>query len=103
MNPNITNVLNPKALEKQIKIYDTRLQTLQEEVDELQRMRAACQLLLGGTPVSAEAQPEAAGEVAKNAKRAKSKNADGSAATGGGFEEPIAPPPAASEEAALDN
>jgi hypothetical protein len=82
MNPNITNVLNPKALEKQIKIYDTRLQTLMEEVDELQRMRAACSLLLGAP---AEAAPES--EAARNSKKAKAKS------EGPATDESALPPP----------
>lgn len=41
------NVLNPKSLEKQIKIVDARLSELAVELEELEKIKAACQILLG--------------------------------------------------------
>lgn len=73
-NPNITNVLNPKSLEKQIKIYDTRLQVLQAEVEELTRLKSACSLLLGAQP-GAEPTLEAKPAEGAEAKPAKAKGA----------------------------
>lgn len=46
-NLSIPNVLNAKALEKQLKLVETRLQELQVEMDTLHRIKDACQLLLG--------------------------------------------------------
>lgn len=70
-NPNITNVLNPKSLEKQMKIYDSRLQILQAEVEELSRLRAACQLLLGSAPGAEAAAVPAEATDAKGPKGKK--------------------------------
>jgi hypothetical protein len=65
MTPNVTNVLNLKSLEKQLKLYDARITVLQEEMDELQRLRSACHLLLGQAP-----QENASGEGAESTKLA---------------------------------
>jgi hypothetical protein len=46
-NLSIPNVLNGKALEKQLKLVEIRLQELQVEMDTLHRIKDACTLLLG--------------------------------------------------------
>lgn len=48
------NVLNPKALEKQIKIVDARLSELSVELEELEKIKAACQILLGKPTLDAK-------------------------------------------------
>jgi len=52
------NVLNSKALDRQIKILDTRIAELQAEVAELQKRRLACQILLGEPVEFAVAAPD---------------------------------------------
>lgn len=55
--PSIPLVLNPKSLEKQLKILDGRIQVLEGELVALQQLHAACRLLLNQT------QPEPAVET----------------------------------------
>jgi hypothetical protein len=47
--PNL-NILNPKALEKQLKILEGHIGDLQMQIDELEKMRSACLVLLGTVP-----------------------------------------------------
>jgi hypothetical protein len=46
MNLNL-NILNSKALERQIKVVEGRIAELQKELQALERVRAACRILLG--------------------------------------------------------
>jgi len=55
MNTQILNIISPKSLEKQLKVVDSRIQTLQAEIDELTKIRNACLVLLGN---SVEETPE---------------------------------------------
>ena len=68
----INNVLNPKQLEKQIKVIESRMLELQRELDELNRMRDACHTLLGTTP------QQTAGE-SEQSKRGRTKREEESA------------------------
>ena len=43
----LENVINPKSLERQIKIIESRLSELQNETAALEKKREACYLLLG--------------------------------------------------------
>lgn len=49
MNTPFTGIISTKALEKQLKIVDSRLQGLQAEVDELNKIREACMTLLAAS------------------------------------------------------
>jgi YesN/AraC family two-component response regulator len=53
-NLTIPNVLNAKALEKQLKLVETRLQELQTETDALLRIKEACQLLINHSEPASE-------------------------------------------------
>lgn len=58
-NFSIPNVLNPKTLEKQLKLVEGRLTDLQAEIEALTRVKEACQLLMqnseGSVSVGADA------------------------------------------------
>ncbi len=73
MNENILNLINPKSLEKQLKAVEGRMQTLQAEIAELQKIKEACLVLLG----TAAPQPEPVEVVAAptSGKAKKKKNA----------------------------
>jgi hypothetical protein len=43
----VANIISPKALERQIKLFETRIGELNAELSELEKMKTACQLLLG--------------------------------------------------------
>ena len=43
----LENVINPKSLERQIKIIEQRLLELQSETNALEKRREACHILLG--------------------------------------------------------
>lgn len=43
----LENVINPKSLERQIKIIEQRLTELQAETSALEKRREACHILLG--------------------------------------------------------
>lgn len=43
----LENVINPKSLERQIKIIEQRLMELQSETNALEQRRQACHILLG--------------------------------------------------------
>lgn len=43
----LENVINPKSLERQIRIIEQRLMELQSEANELEKRREACHILLG--------------------------------------------------------
>ena len=45
------NILNPKALERQLKVVETRINELQTEIDGLEKIRAACLILMGNISV----------------------------------------------------
>lgn len=61
----VPNVLNPKALERQLKILETRIGELQTEIGELEKMRSACHTLLGTTSESSEKTEETDGKSDK--------------------------------------
>jgi hypothetical protein len=69
--PNI-NILNPKALERQLKVLDTHINELQGQIDELQKMRSACLILLGAAPQPQEVTaPQAASETKETSDKPK--------------------------------
>lgn len=55
MNTQNLNIVSPKSLEKQLKIVESRVQELQAEIHELEKIRTACLILLG---TAAEFPPE---------------------------------------------
>jgi hypothetical protein len=61
MSPEIELVVNPKSLERQIKLLDERLVELREEMEALEKKREACCTLLGiaSGPAVASAEPPA--------------------------------------------
>src|SRR5262245_21549433 len=62
------NIMNPKQLEKQVKIVETRIAELQAEIDGLEKIRTACQILLGNEatlPVAKTAETPAEPKPAK--------------------------------------
>jgi hypothetical protein len=63
----VPNVISPKALERQIKLLESRIQELQGELTELEKMKTACQLLLGSAGLEPEKTPDA--EAAPSKKR----------------------------------
>ena len=72
------NIMNPKQLEKQVKILESRIAELQSEIDGLEKMRVACQILLG-TAAELPA-PKAAAPAPVEAKPPKEKPAKKAAA-----------------------
>jgi hypothetical protein len=55
------NVLNIKALEKQLKVLETRIAEVQRELEDLEKKRRAC-LILMGQDVELEPRPAASAE-----------------------------------------
>lgn len=78
MNPTVPTVINPKTIEKQLKLYEARLQVLQDEVIGLEKLRDACTLLLGTvSPESATAEMGSeAKSVARKGSKGKSDSSD---------------------------
>lgn len=74
MSTTVANVLNSKALEKQLKLYEARLDVLREETDALERLKDACLLLLGtqGAAPSAVAVSTPSESSAPKSKKVKS-------------------------------
>lgn len=75
--PPLENVINPKSLERQIKLIEQRLFELQTETNELEKRREACHILLGvplvpfGSHVAAASAPVV---PAKKSSRPKKKD-----------------------------
>jgi hypothetical protein len=99
-------LLNPKALERQLKALEGRIQEVQREMDDLERKRRACLILMGQDielePVRAAAAP--APIVEKTAKPVK-KKAEAKASEDAPTEieaaaESEAPPPESAESGA---
>jgi hypothetical protein len=61
------NVISPKALEKQLKIVESRMTVLQAEMTELEKIKNAC-LVLMGTPEEAPS-ADMAGVAARSKKK----------------------------------
>jgi hypothetical protein len=57
------NILNPKSLERQLKILETEIGKLQLQIDELEKMKAACLTLLGTAPAPEPSEPKEAAPV----------------------------------------
>lgn len=71
----LENVINPKSLERQIKIIEGRLSELQSETAALEKRREACYILLGhplppfGVAVEAAAAPVTAKKISRGKKK----------------------------------
>src|SRR5690554_6726159 len=68
------NVLNPKQLERQIKVLDGRITELRRKLDRLEKRKAACQLLLGVEGEELTGVESAAAEAPRSRPRAESKD-----------------------------
>lgn len=89
-----TNVINPKSLEKQLKLVDSRVQELQAELRELEKVRTACLILLGNPAEFAEgAEAKPVEAAAPKSPRKKTEKKD---------EQPPEVPVTAEAEAAFD-
>lgn len=65
------SVLNPKALDRQVKVLEKRIHELKSELEELERMKLACRILMGEEAAAAlamEPQPPEATPAARPAK-----------------------------------
>ncbi|MEZ4750932.1 MAG: hypothetical protein R3B54_10010 [Bdellovibrionota bacterium] len=71
MNDNLLGVISSKALEKQLKIVNSRLEEIQSEVAELEKIKEAC-LTLMGSP-SPEQLEEGLSQKSQAPKRKKEK------------------------------
>jgi hypothetical protein len=54
------NIISPKALDKQLKVVESRIQVLQAEITELEKVKNACLVLLGSPDPSQVESAEAA-------------------------------------------
>ena len=50
MNSIPLNLVSPKSLEKQLKVVESRIGELEAEITELEKIKAACLVLLGTAP-----------------------------------------------------
>lgn len=69
----LENVINPKSLERQMKIIEQRLTELQSESSALEKRREACQILLGLPLAPMGASVDTAAPVAPNKKSSRPK------------------------------
>lgn len=70
------SVLNPKALDRQVKVLEKRIHELRSELDELERMKLACRILMGeeaAAALAAEPVPTPAVSEAARVARPKSR------------------------------
>ena len=83
------NIVNSKSLEKQLKVVETRINELQTEIRDLEKIKTACQVLLGApaefpVPVTEGTQVEAASAKPpkkKSEKKTDTEMAEGASAT----------------------
>jgi hypothetical protein len=69
-NP-VEMIVNPKSLEKQIKILDDRILELQSELSDLEKKKEACHILLGVPVTAVGASPEPVTQGKKPVSRKK--------------------------------
>jgi len=58
------NIVSSKSLEKQLKVVETRIQELQSEIEDLEKIRSACHTLLGTSNDAPAEASESAQELA---------------------------------------
>ncbi len=64
-NEVLLNIISTKSLEKQLKVVESRMSTLQAEMAELEKIKNACLVLMGPQVLS----PEEESAPAKNKKK----------------------------------
>lgn len=70
------NIISPKALDKQLKIVESRIQVLQSEISDLEKVKNACLILLGSTPEAPEGVEAASSAAPVKNKKKRSENTD---------------------------
>lgn len=78
IQPSVENVVNPKSLERQIKLLEQRMRDLQTEIGTLEKRREACHVLLGIplAPLGALTEGALAAPPAKKTIRHKKKDSE---------------------------
>lgn len=59
------NLISTKSLEKQLKVVEARISELQAEITELEKIKSACLVLMGTSPVLAESEESFATKAKK--------------------------------------